>query len=341
MAINPKIEFFRFKLNARNDEFKTFKDFAIEELKGRRPLSDDKAMKILFDYFITSLGGQYSQHSTIKKQIKLEGRKTINKHYEDKPKILSSQYVISGVINGGRFGRNGIMADIANKDEGSPFGTSKSILQYYYVLLYLPLDHNEGCFIVHSNGKEETITNIFKHFITNIFKGTSFNKATIFEFCPKSFQDEYKNGAVIQSIEFKDMILDTTHTKDGVTINIEGFDITIQARPKNNDISIADSNIIKDLVEKYIFGNKKKQKQLKEFDTTKITTKNPIDTSVRTFEWNTKDNEFVPVVYLDGRIKNYNEDKTPNFKDLDKLCQTYLKDEVLPELRPELFKQRK
>lgn len=341
MAINPKIEFFRFTLNPRNEGFKTFRDFAIEELKGRRPMSDEKAMQKLLDHFISNLSGQYAQDARIKKQIKLERRSAKNKYYEHRPKILSSQYVISGVINGGRFGRDGIIGDIKDDTEANPFGTSKSILQYYYVLLYLPLDHNEGCFIVHSNGKEESITNIFKQFMSNIFNGTLYNKATVFEFCPKSFQDEYRKGAIIQSIEFKDTILDSIHTKDGFSINIDGFDIIIQAKPKNTDISIEESNKFKEFIDKHLFGSSKKQRQLKDFDKTKLTTKNPVDDSIRTFEWNSKDNDFVPVVYLEGRIQKYNSDETPDFADLDKLCQTYLNDEVLPELRPELFKQRR
>jgi hypothetical protein len=336
MAIHPKLEFYRFKLNPRQEDFKTFKDFVIDELKGRRPLSDEKAMQLLFTHFIKSLGGKYAQDKRLNKQIKLESRKSINKYLDNKPKIVENN-IICGVINGGPFGRDRIIGDITNPEEGTQLGMNKSVLQYYYFLLYLPLEHNEGCFIIHSNSKEETITNIFRKFISNIFQATKYNKANPEAFCPKSFQDEFKKGALIKSIEFKDSQLDSIHTKKGIDDIIGKFAIKIEAIPQNKGVSISESSKVKAFFENFIFGKKQNSKKLSEFDNTKITTINPVDNSTKIFEWNTKDAEFVPIVYLDGgRISNFNDDDTPDFFELERLCLNYLKDEVLPELRPDL-----
>lgn len=59
--------------------------------------------------------------------------------------------------------------------------------------------------------------------------------------------------------------------------------------------------------------------------------------STKTFEWNTKDNDFVPVVYLKGRIKKENVDGTPDFDELKQYCNNIFKDEILPEIRPDLY----
>lgn len=339
MAINPKIEFYRFKLNHRQGEFKTFKNFVEDELGVRRPLDDTKAMKHLLAFFISSLSGNYAKDDKIKKQIKLEGRRDINMYLDYKPKIIEGN-IICGVINGGPYGRDRIVADVTDPSEGSKIGKNKSILQYYYILLYLPLDHNEGCFIIHSNGKEETITNIFRRFISNIFKGTNYKQMLLDTFCPKSFQDEFKKGAVIKSLEFKDTMVDSIHTPDGISEVLKRFDIRIEAIPNDKNISVTESIKLKDIFAKYIFGQVQKGKSLKDFDETKISLLNPVDKSTKTFEWGLKDEEFVPVVYLDGRVQNSNPDDTPNFEELDKLCQNYFKDEVLPEIRPELFVNR-
>ena len=49
--------------------------------------------------------------------------------------------------------------------------------------------------------------------------------------------------------------------------------------------------------------------------------------------------DLIPVVYLEDRIKNYNDDETPEFEELNILCQNLFKDEVLPEIRPDLYEQ--
>ncbi|NDV83146.1 hypothetical protein [Bacteroides sp. 51] len=335
-SINPKLEFFRFKLNPRQEEFKTFRDFAIDELKGKTSFTDDKIMKSLFTHFIKSLDGNYSKDDKMKKQIKLEKRSAINKYLINQPKYLSESNVLLGVINGGSYGRHRIIGDITNPEEGSQLGKNKTVLQYYYFLLYLPLDHNEGCFVIHSNGKEETITNIFRSFISHLFKGTKYNKVVVESFCPKSFQDEFRKGAIIQTIEFKDSKVDNTHTANGTSDIVGKYNIRIEVSPENKNISITAFDKLKSTFASYIFGKEKLHKKLHDFDEAKVVTKNPVDNSTRTFEWNTKDKDFVPVVYLDGRIAKQNDDGTPDFDELEKLCKNYFNDEVLPELRPDL-----
>jgi hypothetical protein len=335
-SINPKLEFYRFKLNPKQEGFKTFKDFTIDELKGKASFDGDKIMKFLFMHFIKSLDGNYSKDDKMKKQIKLEKKNTVNKYWKNRPKYLSEGNIILGVINGGSYGRDRIIGDVNNPDEGSQLGKSKTVLQYYFFLLYLPLDHDEGCFIIHSNGKEETITNIFRSFISHLFKTSNYNKVNIESFFPKSFQDEFKKGAIIQTIEFKDSKVDNTHTANGITDIVGKFDIKIEVTPKSKDISITAFDKLKSTFEEYIFGKEKTLKKLHDFDEAKVTTKNPVDNSTRTFEWNTKDENFVSVVYLDRRIAKLNDDGTPDFDELETLCKNYFKDEVLPELRPDL-----
>lgn len=335
-TINPKLEFYRFKLNPRQEGFKTFRDFAIEELGGKKSFDNDKIMKLLFAYFIKSLDGKYSKDDKMKKQIKLEKRKSINLYLNNQPTFSPKDNIVFGVINGGSYGRDRIIGDVDNPEEGSQLGKNKTVLQYYFFFLYLPLDHDEGCFIIHSNGKEETITNIFRSYISNIFKASNYNKVNVESFCPKSFQDEFKKGATIKTIEFKDSKVDNIHTLNGTSDIIGQYDIKIELTPKNKDISIGNFAKVKSTFANFIFGREKEHKKLHDFDEAKVLAKNPVDNSVRTFEWSTKDQDFVPVVYLDGRIKKYNGDGTPNFDELETLCKNYFKDEVLPEIRPDL-----
>ena len=136
MALRPKLEFFRFKLIPKDGEYKTFRDFAIDELYQRRPSSDTQIMNKLFDHFMNKLITDTAKSSSIKKQLKLI-KTNANLHLGQSPKVDVRNYLIYGVINGGRFGRNGMMSDSsADAEEANAFGKNKTILRYYYFLLY-------------------------------------------------------------------------------------------------------------------------------------------------------------------------------------------------------------
>jgi len=338
MAINPKLEFYRFKLNPKDKEvFKTFRDFAIDELKAGKNPNDEKVVKTCFKHFIESLDGPCSKDNKLKKQIVLIKKQNVNKHFDKRPTYSSERNIIYGVINGGPYGRDRILSDIDNQDESSILGQNKSVLLYFYFLLYLPTDHDEGCFIIHSNGIDESITRIFRGFISKIFKGRLYNNVQCMSFCPKSFQEEFKKGAILESMIFKESFVENIHTKDGVAQLLQKYDVIIKAIPKDKTFSISEVLKVKDFFSKKLFGNKDNPKKLYDFDQTKIATKNPVTDSKKIFEWSNKDNEFVPVIYLKGRIQKLNPDGTPDFGELGQLCLNYFNDEVLPEIRPDLY----
>lgn len=335
-AINPKLEFYRFTLNHKKESFKTFRDFAIEELKAGKNPTDEKVVEACFKHFIKSLEGEHAKDDKLKKQITVIKKKSVNKHLDKQPAFKSESNIIYGVINGGPYGRERILSDIENQEDSSVLGQTKSVLLYFYFLLYVPTDHNEGCFIIHSNGIDESITRLFRSFISHIFKGSNYNRVQCESFCPKSFQDEFKKGATLKSMTFKKSFVENIHTTDGISELMQQYDIKIQAVPKNKNIAITEAVKIKNFLAKKIFGTQNNHKQLNDFDETKIQTENPVTNSKKIFEWNNKDNEFVPVVYLNGRITKTNADGTPDFEELGQLCLTYFNDEVLPEIRPDL-----
>lgn len=333
---NPKLEFYRFQLKHKKEDFTTFREFAVNELNVGKKSADETVMKSLFRYFIKSLDGDYSKDDKLKKEIVLIKKKSVNKYLNNQPALNSDKNIIYGVINGGPYGRDRILSDIDDHEDSTVLSRNKSVLLYFYFLLYLPLDHNEGCFIIHSNAVDESITKIFRNFISKIFKGGSFYKAQCESFCPKSFQDEFKKGAILKSMVFKKSFVENIHSSYGLSNMMQQYDIKIEAIPKNKNIVVSEVEKVKNFLSSKIFGNSKHPKTLNDFDETKIRTENQVTNATKTFEWNTKDGSFVPVIYLEGRIQKYNVDGTPDFDELAELCQTYFDDEILPEIRPDL-----
>lgn len=337
MALNPKLEFFRFSLKPKDKSFKTFKDFAISKFDLSKGSNDEDIIKEFFNYFISSLDGEYSKDKIQKKQITLIKNEDVNRYLKYQPKYKSKNNIIHGVINGGDYGRERILSNVDDANESSKMKLTDSVLQYFYFLLYLPTDHNEGCFILHSNSGSESITKIFRRFISKIFDQEGFNKIEAELFTPISFQDEFKKGSNLQSISFKKSFVDNIHNTNGISNKLDEYDIIVKVIPKNKGIPISEVMWVRKIFSGFKInrGNQTTDK-IEDFDQTKFIARNPVTKSNKTFEWNKKDNEFAPVVYLEGRIDNNNLDGTPNFDELEELCNNLFNDEVLPELRPDL-----
>ena len=78
------------------------------------------------------------------------------------------------------------------------------------------------------------------------------------------------------------------------------------------------------------------KKQLEEFDKCTVKTENKNTKSRKTFDWNLRDSELTPVVYLDGKVA-INEDGTVNLAGLDTYCKDLFENQILRELRPDRY----
>ena len=127
-AINPKLEFYRFALNPKQEGFKTFRDFAIQELNAGKNPTDEKVVKACFKHFIQSLKSDYAKDDKLKKKIGFEKKKTINKHFDKGPTFNSAEHTIYGVINGGMYGRDRIVSNNDDEEDSFSLGLNKSVL---------------------------------------------------------------------------------------------------------------------------------------------------------------------------------------------------------------------
>lgn len=335
--MNPKLEFYKVKLNDRNRDFVTFRNFAVEVLGVGENSTDATVFKELHSHFIKSLKEEYSKSDILKKRIYLEAKRKINKHIDKKPNFDSTKYIISGVINGGKYGTDRTISNNDDENDSTTLGINKTVASYFFIFLYLPPDHNEGFFIIHSNSKEDTITNIFKHYVSHLFKCKSFFKASVKEFCPKVFQDEFLKGSTIQKMTFETNIVDNVSSKYGISYLLNEYQIKIEAIPKNNQISARNISDFINVMRDKFFGTLSKTKKLNDFEKKQTTLKGNFGSGTKTFQWDISDNDFIPVVYLKDRITKYNSDGTPDFDELKEFCMNIFNDEILSEIRPDLY----
>ena len=333
MSLKPKIEFFTIQLKHKNDKVKTFKDFVIDELKGKEIDTNDVLYKKLFTHFMKALGSDVAKYDKLRKEIKLVNNKK-NRFLDFKPSYKSEKNYISGVINGGFFGKDGILT---GKETEHSINKDMSVLYYYYIFMYLPLDYKEGFIIVHSNSKEENITNIYKHFSERLFRGENYKISKANYFTPKVFQKEFLNHSYLSHLTFSQSMVDNYDSKKCVTTNVDKYNVRLIITPNTDEkIKLTDLKNLKNYFGKLIFGRTDKEIELSNFDRSSVTLKNSEDKSEKTFSWNVEKEDFVPVVYLKDRIKKFNADGTPNFKELDEYCIKLFENKVLKEFRPDL-----
>lgn len=334
-GINPKLEFYRFKLNHK-DGYKTFKDYAIDVWHVGKAAREDSYFKKCFEEFMRNLNAGFEENDKLQKTITLISDKKANKHLDDKPTIVAAKSIFHGVINGGSYGKDRILSDIDNKDDSSAIGKKKPVLSYYYIFVYLPPNHNEGFFMVHSNNSDDSITAALKQYIGRLFKSGSYRGPIMESFCPKKFQDEFHNGATIKNIKFTTSYVDDIPQDDPLKDLFEEYTIKIEAIPKNKGIAANLASRIKALLDARIYGKDNgNNKSLSEFDKVSLSTTNPTTKTSKTFEWNSRDAEFIPVVYLENHVR-LEDDRTPNFAELKQYCMTLFEETIIHELRPDL-----
>lgn len=341
---NPKLEFFRFELNHKSGNRKTFRQFMLDIGKATTRQQDNTIFGNLFKYFMEKPTKGFEKNDSLKKVVTLignKGRKIVNKHYNDRPKVKFPDCIISGVINGGPFGKERILSDLDKKEQSENIQSSQPVLQYYYVFLYLPLSHHEGFVMIHSDSSEETITQAMRAYVADLFKVGDYNKPVMKMFVPKHFRDEYKNGAVLKSMTFVTTEISADMEEDDPMKDIASeYEVRITLTPKGEataDLGMLEA--VKNFFSRKRFGTREYNSGLDEFTKCTVSTKNDDANSTKTFDWNNREQELQPAVFLKDRVV-IEEDGTPNFTSLDTFCHQLFKEQILPELRPDLNVER-
>lgn len=338
---NPKLDFFRFKLKHKSGANKTFREFMLESGKCTSRDSDSRIFGNVFEYFMNELKTDFAKNDSIKKVMTLisnKGRRIINKHWDERPMPELAKNIIAGVVNGGTYGKERIVTKLSKKDESNNLAVDQPVLQYYYIFLYLPVDHNEGFMMIHTDSAEESISNFARNYIAKLFSIGDYQKPTMRTFAPKCFQDEYRQGAVVKSMSFQTTYIDN-QIEDGNPIKdvMGDYDVKINITPKGNgDKGLGVMDSMRNYLKQRFFGAENYKKQLGDFDKCTVKTENKETKSSKTFDWSLKDSELTPVVYLDGKVA-INDDGTVNLAALDRYCKDLFENQILRELRPDKY----
>lgn len=338
---NPKIEFFRFKLKHKTGNNKTFRDFMVENGKCKNRDTEARIFGKIYEYFQNDLKVDFAKSESIKKVMTLisnKGRRIINKHWDDCPKPDLAKNIIAGVVNGGTYGKERIVTKLTKKEETNNLAVDQPVLQYYYIFLYLPVDHNEGFIMIHTDSSEESISDFARKYIADLFSIGDYQKPTMRIFAPKCFQDEYKDGAVVKKMSFQTTYIDNQIEDDNPIKEVLGdYDVNISITPKGEgDKSLNVMGMIRDYFRSRFFGVQNYTKQLGDFEKCTVYTRNEQTKTSKAFDWDLRDSEMAPVIYLNDKV-TINDDGTVNLAALDVYCKNLFESTIKKELRPDLY----
>ncbi|MDR0606667.1 MAG: hypothetical protein LBG80_20540 [Bacteroidales bacterium] len=339
MASNPKLEFYKFSLKHTDDNRKTFRDFAIEELNGDASMSNDNIFELCFRHFVKQFTEGHAKNKNKQKTITFISDESKNPYVKYYPTLNKAKNTLSGVINGGPYDKEAIVSDTTNNENNSTLGKNMSILLPYFIFAYFPSDHFEGFFIVHSYNRADSITDVFRSYVTELFKGNNYNKAIPMPFCPKNFQEEWRKGAVIQDMIFSTAVIDNQLSNNPISNNFNEYNVEIKITPKvakdKNKPQMQSINNIWDIFKAKGYSKGSDVIKIEDFEKQKIVAKNEERKTTKTFQWNSTENEFVPVIYLRDVGVAVSENGIPDFEQLKIYCTSLFDSEILKEIRPD------
>src|SRR5690606_34432277 len=107
MKINPRLDLFKIQLKPKDGTSKTFHDFVRDEIDEEAKFEEN--MKNLFQYILDQIGTDKSNNKATQKMLRVVQDADINTHLDKKPTYSNDKDLFHGVINGGAYGRDGIL----------------------------------------------------------------------------------------------------------------------------------------------------------------------------------------------------------------------------------------
>lgn len=333
MAHNPRLDIYKIHLRPTdNDQDKTFKDLIISKLFGEiddtTDLPDDRT---LFQNLLSVFIKDIDDEDFIVDERNFKAITAYDTDEEDNPTITinSSQNVISGVIEGGRYGQKRGKSSIGAKSRKEDVHTGDVILDQYFFLLYLPFDHNKGVLMIQSYSQDH-IRDSLKSFLRNFFNTRGFYRIKLETYFPEQIKEEFRSSSAIKSIAFRKNFLLSAPSHNPVGEETEEFVIKIEATSATNHrFGLNSVGRLLSMFRNTEFGNENGHSNLNEF-TTRIYLENSDSKKGAYFDIS-QELDIRPTIYLEDRIE-LDSDGIPDFNELKVFCFSVLEN-VKNEIR--------
>lgn len=138
----------------------------------------------------------------------------------------STAKVIEGYIDGGRYDMIRTLSKMTDNTQSQDIGTSDIVAARYYFYLYVPLDKSIAVLFLEKK-RDYQIGDAFKKFLSDLFKLK--NLCKIDSYIPPSMIEEYKNGAMVESLTSIDYYSSPTGENDERRPKM--YEVTVTVKP--------------------------------------------------------------------------------------------------------------
>ena len=321
MAHNPKLNVYIIELRKKDkntncsffDFYNTLsqEDFIIEE--------KEKVFQFFMDSFTKFIGGKekFSEDNFAKKVF---GVDTQNGNYS--LKIDITNFTLSGLLEGGKYGISRESADIKKKNKRKKIPVTDAILDKFYFLLHTPLNSKYGYLIIQSY-TEETILGPFLDKLNGYFylKPDVYFTPRLELYVPHKFIEKYKREAFIRDIRFTSKIISKeAYGQDTLGIDLNEFEIVVSLKPKGK-LKPEKKASLYDKIKGWKFN----QQKLEDFEEGKIYVEDDGKKKAN-FEINKDLNNIKPTIYLNDTDVKISENGIPEFNSIHSYCVSLLKE---------------
>lgn len=234
MAHNPKLNVYIIGLKPKKqDEIKTFRDFLKEKYSSRTDLSDDALMGYLFESFINGVGQDtFHKDDKSKKVIGIDDSSMLPM------KLYSAQWMLDGVIEGGKYGILREYQDTEKTEEKAKIKPNFAVLDKYYILLN-PVLNDKYAVLLCQSYTEESIQSSINEFIKELFGGCeNFFNVDVEPFVPQRLKEKYEKSAAIRMFSFTVPLPLSESLRTNVAEAAQEFEVEVRVRPVGQKLPI-------------------------------------------------------------------------------------------------------
>lgn len=236
MALNPKLNVYVVTLNPKDKSSNpTFRDLFKEKYLVANS-ADNALLNKFFKEFLDKVGkSEFRNDRNAKKVI------GVSEYNPDNEKasinIMHERSLIEGLIDGGQYGVMRAYADVNNKSQKTNIGTTKAVLDKYYICLCTPLNSAYGFLFVQSY-TEASIQDAVKSFVIELLRcEDNYYNVQIVPYVPQKFVEQFNKEAKVRMFSYRSKTGIPAVMRDNQPISKGmAFDVEIKISPINEEL---------------------------------------------------------------------------------------------------------
>jgi hypothetical protein len=337
MSPKPKIEFYKLSLREKdNNQRSSFRNLFREKFNLHEMRLN---LNGFFNHYSQNLVKEFDTEGYYLNNKKKKGYTLLTEEVEgekrSKIKLYKDNWVITGVLDGGKHGNKRTLGVINNKQDKTPIEEDNIVCDKFYFLLSTPIDNSEGILMVQGY-TDRKISDVFREHMRDFFSLSRKIQCSIEMYVPETLAKKHLENATFKSATFSTGWVVTPDFEHPQSKRYD-LEVKVQIVDKSDDkmgFNLTESIVDLFGLSKLVMGkSKSKEKELKSFNskTARIKNDNGKELPIK-FD---KDNSIKPVIYLeDEGIFMDTETGELNYDELDEYCLELLnriEKEYLPE----------